>query len=532
MATECMRRRWRHVWTLSNAKTRNQLNSGPLNHNRQTTRSNRNDQQIMIDTHSEPHVRVPTLRDLVVPIFRHKRAGMLVALTVFAVTAVVVLTRPKQYEAEMKILVKRERIEPVVSADPDVRAPARMDVTEDQLNSEVELLKSRDLLEAVATAAGLYSSASGADARRNSLPRVVQQLQSNLKISPIRRTTFIRVTYRASDPVLAAWVLTELARLYPEKHVALHRPPGAYEFFTAQAEQFRKELDDAEGRLKEFGRQQHVVSADVERQNTLQRLADFEAALQQAQGSIADATRRITELESEAASTPARQTTQIRTSENRELIGQLKARILDLEVKHADMLRKFVPSYPPALEVEQELNQARAALARAEEAPFTEQTTDQNPTHQWLQGELARVKTERAAAIARAAALTNSIGIYRERARQLDEKAVTQQNLTRAMKAAEENYLLYRRKQEEARISDALDQTRIVNVAVAEAPTIPSVPANIAATWLLLLGTLMALVLGTCVTYLLDYLSPYFRTPDEVESTLDVPVLATIPASR
>jgi uncharacterized protein involved in exopolysaccharide biosynthesis len=486
----------------------------------------------MTDPYAEPHVRVPTLRDLAAPIFRHKRAGMLVAFAVFATTAVVVLTRPKQYEAEMKILVKRERVEPVVSADPEVRSPARMDVTEDQLNSEVELLKSRELLEQVAVAAGLHSDALGSGVSRNSLPRVVQNLQSNLKISPIRRTTFIRVTYRASDPALAARVLRELARLYPERHVALHRPPRAYEFFTTQAEQFRKELADAEGRLKEFGRQQHVVSADVERQNTLQRLADFEAALEQAHGSIADATRRITEIESEAASTPARQTTQIRTSENRELIGQLKARILDLEVKHADMLRKFAPSYPPALEVEHELNQARAALARTEEAPFTEHTTDQNPTHQWLQSELARVKTERAAAIARAAALTNSVSIYRERARQLDEQAATQQDLTRAMKAAEENYLLYRRKQEEARISDALDRTRIVNVAVAEAPTVPSVPANIAPTWLLMLGALLALVLGTFTTYLLDYLSPYFRTPDEVESTLDVPVLATLPARR
>lgn len=486
----------------------------------------------MTDTLAEPHVRVPTLRDLVAPIFRHKRAGMLVALAVFAMTAGVVLTRPKQYEAEMKILVKRERVEPVVSADPDVRSPARMDVTEDQLNSEVELLKSRELLEQVAVAAGLHIDAPGSGVSRNTLARAVQRLQSNLKISPIRRTTFIRVTYRAFDPAIAARVLTELARLYPEKHVALHRPPRAYEFFTAQAEQFRAELDDAERRLKEFGRQQHVVSADVERQNTLQRLADFEAALEQAHGSIADATRRITELESEAASTPARQTTQIRTSENRELIGQLKPRILDLEVKHADMLRKFAPSYPPALEVEHELNQARDALARAEEAPFTEETTDQNPTHQWLQSELARVKTERAAVLARAEALTNSVGIYRERARQLDEQAAIQQNLTRTMKAAEENYLLYRRKQEEARISDALDRTRIVNVAVAEAPTVPSTPANIAPTWLLMLGAFLAVVLGTFTTYLLDYLSPYFRTPDEVESTLEIPVLATIPARR
>jgi uncharacterized protein involved in exopolysaccharide biosynthesis len=285
-------------------------------------------------------------------------------------------------------------------------------------------------------------------------------------------------------------------------------------------------------RLREFGRQEDVVSADLEKQNTLQRVGEFEAALQQAHGATADATRRIAQLETEAAATPARQTTQIRTSENRELVRELKSRILALEVKHAEMLRKFAPTYPPAVEVEQELSQARLALGQAEQSPLTEETTDRNPTHQWLQGELARVKGERAAALARARALETSVTLYRAKARELDEKATMQQDLTRAMKSAEENYLLYRRKQEEARISDALDRTRIVNVAVAEAPTLPSTSAGVSPLLLLVLGALTAVVIGTATAYLLDSLSPYFRTPEEVESALDLPVLASLPARR
>jgi type II secretory pathway predicted ATPase ExeA/uncharacterized protein involved in exopolysaccharide biosynthesis len=351
----------------------------------------------------------------------------------------------------MKILVKRERVDQVMSGDPNVRPLVRTDVTDDDLNSEVELLKSRDLLAKVAVAAGLHDGEHASPHGKAALAGIVETLQENLKISPIRRTAFIKVAYRASEAATAARVLTELARLYPEKHLALHSPPGAYEFFTAQAEQFRQELSDAEARLKQFGRQEDVVSADVEKQNTLQRLGEFEAALQQAHGAIADATRRIAHLETEVTATPARQTTQVRTSENRELVRELRSRILGLEVKHAEMLRKFAPTYPPAIEVEQELSQARSALEQAEQNPLTEETTDQNPTHQWLDGELARVKSERAAALARARALGTSVALYRATARELDEKATMQQDLTRAMKSAEENYLLYRRKQEEAR---------------------------------------------------------------------------------
>jgi uncharacterized protein involved in exopolysaccharide biosynthesis len=483
------------------------------------------------ESYSEPSAPDPTLRDLLTPIFRHMRAGILIAVAVFIAISSVVLTRPRQYQAEMKILVKRERLEPLVSGDPNVRPQPRTDVTEDEINSEVELLRSRDLLEQIAIAAGLHDNTPRSESKQ-SLGEVVRQLQSRLNVRPIRKTTFISVTYSASDPVAAARVLEELARLYPEKHLALHRPPGAFEFFSAQAERFRNELSESEARLKEYGRQEHIVSADVEKQNTLQRLSDFEAALQQARGALADTARRIGQLESELATTPTRQTTQIRTSQNGDLSRDLASRILELEGKQAEMARKFAPSYPPAVAVEQELNHARAALARAEQVSVTEETTDHNPTYQWLQNELARVKSERAASEARAAALTTSVDVYRQKARQLDEQSLVQQHLTRAVKSAEESYLLYRRKQEEARISDALDRTRIVNVAIAEAPRVPEQPLESRASSLLALAALVALFVGIGTTYVLQHFSPYFHTPDDVESTLDIPVLASIPGRR
>jgi uncharacterized protein involved in exopolysaccharide biosynthesis len=484
----------------------------------------------------EGDVRGLTFRDLVTPIFRHKRAGILTAAVLFTVTAAATSFLPTLYEAEMKILVRRERVDPIVSADRNATSQGNSDVTENELNLEVELLKSRDLLEQVVLAAGLHlvgepPQTDGHTAADNmSLSRAVQRLEATLKVGPIRKTTLIKVTYRASDAALAARVLKELSRLYLEKHLAVHRPPGAFQFFSAQAERFKTELSEAEGELKQFGRRESVVVAETEKDSTLQKLADFEAALQETRGTIADSTRRIAELEAQTDATPPRQTTQIRTFENVELMRELKSRILNLEVKRGDMLRKFAPTYPPVVELEQELTQARAALERTEGAPLTDETTDQNPTHQWLRSELARVKTERVASAARAAALANSVRVYREKAHELDEKDAAQKDLKRAMKSAEDTYLLYARKQEEARISDALDRTRIANVTVAQQPTVPSMPSSTGKTLLLTIGALMALVLGTAVTYLLDYLSPYFRTPDEVESLLQIPVLASLPA--
>jgi uncharacterized protein involved in exopolysaccharide biosynthesis len=492
----------------------------------------------MLDPNSERPFTLPTLRDVLTPIFRYRVAGLLTAGCIIVLTIVAALLAPRQYVAEMRLLVKRDRPDAIFSVDPNATPQTRTEVTEDELNSEVELLRSPALLQQVAVAAGLVPprEAGHTDESKQATTiataRAAAEFRRNVTVKPLVLTRLIQVTYSAPDPQRALRALNELARLYLERHLAVHRQPGAYQFYSEQADRFREEVRLAEARLKAFGREEHIVSADVEREATLQKLADFEASLQETRGVIADTTQRLAELDAGLAATPARQTTQIRVSANGELVREMKSRILALEVKHAEMSRKFTPTYLPVLELEQELAQARAALASAEQTPLTESTSDQNPTHQWLRGELARTRTERVAAIARAGAIANSVRQYRDRAAQLDEKSAAQQDLRRVLKTAEENYILYTRKQEEARISDALDRTRIGNVVVADPPSVPPVPSSTARIWILLVGGIMALVLGVAVTYLLDCLSPYLRTPDEVEDALEVPVLASLAPRR
>src|SRR4030095_15525130 len=93
-----------------------------------------------------------------------------------------------------------------------------------------------------------------------------------------------------------------------------------------------------------------------------------------------------------------------------------------------------------------------------------------------LESEASRVRVDHEAFIARAASLSRTIAAYRVRASELNAKETTQQGLIRELKTAEDNYLLYQRKQEETRISDALDQRRIANVVVAEAPIPATLP--------------------------------------------------------
>ena len=84
--------------------------------------------------------RSPTLRDLLAIVFRHRGlARLLLPRNPPGDRPFPVDGLPKQYEAEMKILVKRERTDPVITSDPNASMQFSTNATEEELNSEVEL---------------------------------------------------------------------------------------------------------------------------------------------------------------------------------------------------------------------------------------------------------------------------------------------------------------------------------------------------------------------------------------------------------
>ncbi len=67
----------------------------------------------------------------------------------------------RKYESRMEILVNRERLDPVVTTESTTQLPQMApQVTEEEINSEVELLQSRDVLEKVVLACGLQNNVS------------------------------------------------------------------------------------------------------------------------------------------------------------------------------------------------------------------------------------------------------------------------------------------------------------------------------------------------------------------------------------
>jgi len=477
-----------------------------------------------------------TLRDLLAIGFRQQRAFVLCFCGILAGSIVAMFVVPPTYDSVSQILVKRERVDPVVSAEKSDGMQVREEVTEEELNSEADLILSEDVLRKTVIDSGLdkrtswlsfLSSSNNAEQR---IAKAADKLRSHLRVEPLKKTDVIEITYSGHDAKYAAQVLNNLVNAYIDKHVAIHRPAGQMEFFDEETKRYKNDLDQAEEQLRKFSQEQGGVAPQVARDITLQKLNDFSAGLESTRAEMVAMEKKIANLEQQAGSTPDRLTTSVREADDGAVQQQLKSTLLTLELKRTELLTKFKPEDRRVQEVDKEISDTRSAIATEEAKPLREQTTDRNPTYAWISEELAKAKSDYSALQARAAATQAIVGVYQSRAQKLEENGLLQQDLLREAKTNEDNYLLYLHKREEARIEEALDRTRILNVAVVEQPTVPISPVR--EIWVFgLVGLLLALAVSVGLVFTREYLDSSFRTPSEVFSELKIPVLAAVPLS-
>ena len=478
----------------------------------------------------------PTTRELLMVLFRQGKLFAGVSGLVFTL-AVVYALAGTMYRAHVKVLVRRGRSDPPAAAQANAPPDfSRVEVTEEELNSEVELLKDDDVLRRVVRQNDLathdwlrWFRPHEAEAAR--VERAAKKLAGQLKVEPVKKTSLIAVSYDSPDPQVSAQVLQSLARVYLEKHMEVHRPGGELHFFDQQTGESRRQLEEAQRKLVDFTAQHQVVMAAQQRDLVLQRLDSVEASYQQTQVEMSETAHRVRELGAQMTKLPERTITQVRSADNPELLRALKGSLLDLELKKTQLLTKFEPSHRLVQEVEQQILQAKAAIAAEELHPLRDETTDRGANYEWAKAELQKAQVQMKGLEARVATTRTHLADYRNLARRLGEDAITQGDLASSEKAAEENYLLYAKKREEARMGDALDQGGIVNVAIAEQPVVPALPVWPAGT-VVLIGFVAALTSGTGAAFAADYMDPALRTPEEVLAYLDIPVLASLPAER
>ena len=497
---------------------------------------------VQVNGMAEPRQSL-TRRDVVSVFFRHRRLALWSFLgALIGASLVVGVFVANRYKTEMKILVGKERSDPVISAaHPNEQIQQLNDiVAESDVNTEVSLLQDDDLLRQVVLANNLQNEHMLHDllfpfwplSPDERIEKAVKNLKKGLQVEPETKTNLIDVSYVTYfDRQKGAKVLDSLEDLYLAKHLEVHVPHGAAAFFEKQTVAYKKNLEEAEAKLQEYSEDSTAVSPQLERDASVTNMVAFEANLKQNQAAIKETEQKIQKLEQQLATTSDRVKTLDRVSDAALLLQQHNTTLLNLELQRSQLLTKYDPDYPLVKDVEKQIEQTKQAISVAQQSPIRDTTTDHDQTYELIRQDLAKAQSQLAALKGLQAGNRHAVDEYRVSTVSLGQKSLAQQDLLREVKANEDNYLLYLHKMQESRVETALNESRFANVAVAQHAAVPALPA-FSPFLAMLLSFIIASMISVGSVFTAELLNDTFRTPDELKGYLEIPVLASLPEKK
>ncbi len=472
-----------------------------------------------------------SLRDVVAVIFRQKWLIASVFVLAILVVAVITWLLPDRYESRIKILVKNSRADVIVSPEQTGNMTLTGEVSEVQVNSEIELIQSHDLFEAVVKKTGLAKQYLSENQNQSpaAVEKAARQLEKDINISPVKKASIIDISYSSRSAQQSVSVLRALAELYLERHLQVHRVPGTDEFFKSQAAEYGQRLTQAELALAGFEAKNNIVSLPVQKELGLKQVVDSETDLQATDTAGKETAQRIEKIEQQIGTFDARIFTQRRSLPHQYSIERMNTMLVELRHKRTQLLTRYQPDDRLVKEVDQQIADTSVALDKIMQEQSVEQTSDINPLRQNLELELARAKTELSAKQARRESLSKHLRDNHAKLTNLEGTSLKHAELEREVKELKDNYQLFAKKRDESLITAALDKQKISNVSIAETPSAPSLPSSPNRKLNLLLGLFLAAFLGLGSGIGAEFLRDTVHTPRELEGISRFPVLATVP---
>ena len=489
----------------------------------------------------EPSTKPPestgwSLPDVLFVLFRHKWKILLsTTVGVIVASGVYALYSPL-YESQAKLLVRyvldRSAVDPL-----DSRAAAGGPSSESLINSEVEILTSRDLAVQVAETIGAERFLPRNTGGAVSPAAVAGRIRLGLTATVLKGTNIIVVTYQNHDPELATRVLNELVTRYFTKHLEIHRSAEAFEFVSRQTDQVQVRLNQTEEELKRLKTASRIISLSGSATALNAELARCQAAMHTAETERAEQRARLAELEkwlagttSAADATHAKAPPQA-SNEDLRRYQSLVTAVARLRQTDIDLLAKYTPE-----NLLVKLNQAQIETLehqrQALEKAFPGLAATASATAASARGTQLDLPSERA----RLVAIEAGIGALKVQMNDIQKlaaefSAVEPQitELERRKELEETNYKYFAASLEKARVDEALDPSKMPNISVVQRPS-TAFRTTDALTKILLGVVGGGVALGIGLAFLIEMIfDRTVKRPLELATRLQVPLLASIP---
>jgi len=473
------------------------------------------------------------IRDILHVVFKRKRliGGLFLAVTLPGLIAVS-LKKPS-YLATAKVMISTQRSDPTLQPT-DLTRLETIQLNESLVNSEVQVIGSRDLLEGVVRALATTGDGSGPPHLEsinssNSFGQQVLGMSQNLAITPIKASNVIQIDFKSSEASNAARVVNRVVDEYLAYHAVVHGNKGLSRFYDEQQRVLEQRLRKSEAALAAFSDTEGIVSPKDEIQATVRMVGEVSSALRDVSTNVAGTEERIRVIRDQIASQPE----VVKRSQYLEVnpvITQLSTQLVDREVDRVTLLRKYTDKDRHVRDNGEEIADLKSQLEeeiRDRPTIVTHQMFRTNPIREDRVRTLLDMESSLRELRARQAMLEEESSRANRRLVALQQKSIDYDRLDQEVKNSRETYELYVKREQEARISQAMDEQKLVNVDVVQRPALPlprSDTQRISVVVLMIAG----LVVGIAGAFGREYMSRSLRSEYDVGRHLALPLLASI----
>jgi uncharacterized protein involved in exopolysaccharide biosynthesis len=471
-----------------------------------------------------------SLRDIIAVLFKHKGKISLVFLTITTVISGGTFLLTPVYEAKSSLLVKLWKDDSSRLGVGSGNSGAFLTLTQDELaNTEIQVLTSRELADKVVRTLGvkaLYPDLLQDPKVPDPMAAAVDAFSRNLKVSGVRKSNVITVSFQHSDPKITARAVNLLVDAFKEKHLALHSDPQS-SFIGSQLDSFHDKLKQSEKSLQEFQQANNAFSLEEQRSLLLRQRTDLDTSYKTTSNSIRELSNKIASIKAQM-NYISRNTARYTQTERDRIVIDAKSKLLELQLKEQELRRKYTESNRLVVNARREIELVNQFLREQEEGIAGKVKTG-NPVYQSLELELFRAQGDLSAQSAKAASLKVQLGQLDQQIAGLDLSENKVQNLKREIDINEKNYRTYADRQEEARISEVMNNLKLSNVSVIQSASVPTKPIKPNNMLNVMLGIFLGLVSSLTLAYVCESLAQTFSDPESVEGYLELPVLLSIP---
>jgi uncharacterized protein involved in exopolysaccharide biosynthesis len=468
-----------------------------------------------------------------------------------------------RYLVHAKVLVElgREMTAPPTVTVKETAPQVIMSKRPEDLGSEIEIMKSPELMEALVRSFGVdyflaeppavtlwqqgkrlarhtvrwaretfYDALVVIGIRRPVTPfeRVVLGLRQALEVDDVRKSDVIDVQLSTSSPEAGVAVLKRYLELFQDKHISVYRSPLVASFFSDEVKRAMADLRNTEDQLQNFKEKQQAWSVAEQSTLLLKTQSDLEATHAKTISDIQETLLRNDELRRQEAALPA----DVAVSHvivHDPVDDEMRKQLGSAEAQLAQGSVVFGEGSPQIAQLQRQIDKLRGGIAGRHATREDQLTSTINPRLLEVRREIAGSEVQLAALKARSDNETAQLQKVKEQLQNLSGAETTLYDMQREVGRLDRKYALYTSGLEDSRISEAMEVAKISNVRVISAPVADTTPV-----WpplLLILAGGVFVGLGGSVAFVLfrDTIQPVARMPRDVEQLTGLPVLANLP---